>query len=76
MYLSYEKWCHEGHQKEEVKSAGSVVGHLIAMIKKHLPREGGHQWRVPKIHSLLKMFHYVLRFGCAQGFYGGVGEHN
>ena len=22
------------------------------------------------------MFHYVLRFGCAQGFYGGVGEHN
>ena len=76
LYLSYEKWLHTHHPKSEVENAGSLVGKLIAMIKQNIQRETGLRWKIPKIHSLMRMWIYVLKWGCGEGFYGGVSEHN
>jgi len=74
LQLGFQKWIHEYNDKDEVDSAGPLLGELIDMIKYSFPREEGNGWKIPKVHALATILHFVQKFGCASGFSGETGE--
>ena len=59
---------------EQVRNIVCLVGVLIDSIKKCFKRVDGNGWNIPKIHSLSKIIHYMLKFGSAKGVSGQTGE--
>ena len=74
LQLGFQKWIHEFNDKPEVDNAYPLVAELITMIKHCFPRKEGNGWKIPKMHALAILLHYVQKFGCASGFSGETGE--
>ena len=74
LQLGFQKWIHEFNDKPEVDNAYPLVAELITMIKHCFPRTDGYGWKIPKMHALAIILHYVQKFGCASGFSGETGE--
>ena len=74
LLLGFERWCMQSNPIEQVRSAVRLVGVLIDSIKKCFRRVDGNGWNIPKIHSLAKIIHYMLKFGSAKGVSGQTGE--
>ena len=45
-------------------------------MKSVFPREAGRGWNLPKLHGLTKFQPYMMLYGSASNFFGGVGESN
>ena len=82
LYLSFEEWLHSTNPKVEVESLRSVISQMVKLIQKCFPRidhdgsEIGQGWKLPKMHALTKFVDYMLLFGSAINFFGGIGECN
>ena len=74
LQLAFDKWVNDPHETEEVEDSTALVGEMIDAIKKCFPRLAGNGWDIPKMHSLAKMTHYMLKFGVAKNFSGQIGE--
>ena len=74
LQLGFQKWIHEFNDKLEVDNAYPLVAELITMIKHYFPRKEGNGWKIPKMHALAILLHYVQKFGYASGFSGETGE--
>ncbi len=55
---------------------------MIQLIHKVFPRTDvdgdviGQGWKIPKMHAVPKFMDYIIDFGCAINFFGGIGECN
>ena len=76
--LSFEKWIHDIHEKNEVDDAKIWVDTLKFMILRYMDRETvsdqGDGWDIPKFHALSKFLYYIELLGCAAIFFGGPCE--
>jgi hypothetical protein len=75
LYLSFECWVNEPHQRSQVKQSLEAHGILINLKKECFPRDEGWGWNLPKMHAFAKMPHNMLEFGSANNFSGNIGEH-
>jgi len=82
LYLSFEEWRHSTNLKAEVESSRTVISVMVKLIQKCFPRtdndesEIGQGWKFPKMHALTKFVDYMILFGSAINFFGGIGECN
>ena len=76
LYLSMEEWFHDSNLKEEVSASRPLVAETINLMKSVFPREAGRGWNLPKLHGLTKFQPYMMLYGSASNFFGGVGESN
>ena len=76
LYLSMEEWFHDSNLKEEVAASRPLVAETINLMKSVFPREAGRGWNLPKLHGLTKFQPYMMLYGSASNFFGGVGESN
>ena len=74
LQLGFQKWIHEFNDKHEVDNAYPLVAQLITMLKHCFSSKEGSGWKIPKMHALAILLHYVQKFGCASGFSGETGE--
>ena len=55
---------------------------MVKLIQNCFPRsdddgsEKGQGWKFPKMHALTKFVDYMILFGSAINFFGGIGECN
>merc|ERR1712086_594863 len=70
-----EAWFHATNSKQKVHAARPLIASIIQMLRDNFPR-GGQGWHLPKTHGLTKMQTYIILFGSAINFYGGIGESN
>jgi hypothetical protein len=75
LYLSMEAWFHATNSKKKVHAARPLIASIIQMLRDNFPR-GGQGWHLPKTHGLTKMQTFMILFGSAINFYGGIGESN
>ena len=75
LLLGFDRWSGQTNPIDEVENAVGLLGELIDLIKRCFPRCEGQEWDLPKIHSLAKMIHYMLKFGSTKGISGQTGEH-
>ena len=61
LQLGFQKWIHEFNGKPEVDNAYPLVAELITMIKHYFPRKEGNGWKIPKMHALAILLHYVQK---------------
>ncbi len=77
-----EEWVHENILKQEVNLANSLVAKTLELLHTCFPQWGkegnkeGQGWAVPNFHGVTKFVHYVIFFGNAINYYGGIGECN
>jgi hypothetical protein len=82
LYLSLEEWMHTTIPKVEIEASRTLVSEIVTLIQKCFPRtdengaEIGQGWKFPKMHALTKFIDYMILFGSAINFFGGVGECN
>ena len=82
LYLSFKEWIHSTNPKVEVESSRTVISQLVKLIQNSFPRtdnngsEIGQGWKFPKMHALTKFVDYMILFGSAINFFGGIGECN
>ena len=82
LYLGYGEWLHSTNLKHEVKSSRPLIADMIRLIHKVFPRTDvdgeviGQGWKIPKMHAVPKFVDYIIDFGCAINFFGGIGECN
>jgi hypothetical protein len=82
LYLSFEEWIHSTNPKVEVESSRTVISQMVKLIQNCFPRtdddgyEIGQGWKFPKMHALTKFVDYMILFGSAINFFGGIGECN
>ena len=76
LYLSMEELFHDSNLKEEVAASRPLVAETINLMKSVFPREAGRGWNLPKLHGLTKFQPYMMLYGSASNFFGGVGESN
>jgi hypothetical protein len=51
LYLSFERWVNESHQRSQINRSCKLFGDLITMIKECFPRIEGWGWNLPKMHA-------------------------
>ena len=77
-----EEWLHDHNLKSEVRASRILIAETLQLIKDVFPRVNtdgalmGQGWSLPKFHATTKFQDYMMRFGSAINFYGGVGECN
>jgi hypothetical protein len=77
-----EEWFHAKNPKAEVHASIVLIGKTLQLIKYVFPRtdidgeEVGQGWSLPKFHATTKFREYMVSFGSAINFFGGVGECN
>jgi hypothetical protein len=82
LYLGMEEWFHAKNPKTKVCASDILIGKPLQLIKDVFPRtdndgeELGQGWSLPKFHTTAKFREYLISFGSAINFYGGVGECN
>ncbi len=82
MNLGYGEWLHSTNLKGEVKSSRPLIADMIQLIHKVFLRTDvagniiGQGWKIPKMHAVTKFVDYIIDFGCAIIFFGGIGECN
>jgi hypothetical protein len=76
LYLSMEEWFHDSNLKEEVSASRPLVAETICLMKSVFPRHIGRGWKIPKLHGLTKFQTFMMLYGSARNFFGGVGESN
>ena len=82
LYLGTEEWFHAKNPKREVRASNVLIGKTLQLIKDVFPRtdidgeEVGQGWSLPKFHATTKFREYMISFGSAINFFGGVGECN
>ncbi len=82
LYLSFEEWIQSTNPKVEVESSRTVISQLVKLIQNSFPRtdndgsEIGQGWKFPKMHILTKFVDYMILFGSAINFFGGIGKCN
>ena len=82
LYLGMENWFHASNPKTEVRSSKILIAQTLQLIKDVFPRtdtngeEVGQGWSIPKFHGTTKFTDYIILFGSAINFFGGVGECN
>jgi hypothetical protein len=76
IYLSMEEWFHDSNLKEEVSASRPLVAETIHLMKSVFPRHVGLKWKIPKVHGLTKFQTFMMLYGSASNFFGGVGESN
>ncbi len=82
LYLGMEEWLHDHNLKREVCASRILIAETLQLIKNVFPRvdtygeEMGQGWSLPKFHATTKFRDYMMSFGSAINFYGGVGECN
>ena len=73
--LGFMKWINNSNDISTLPGATVLLGTLIESIKTCFPRrQAKNGWKIPKMHSLAKMIHYMAKFGKAQNFSGQTGE--
>ncbi len=76
------EWFHASNSKTEVRSSKILIAQTLQLIKDVFPRtdtngeEVGQGWSIPKFHGATKFTDYIMLFGSAINFFGGVGECN
>ena len=82
LYLGMEDWFHTSNPKTEVRSSKILIAQTLQLIKDVFLRtdtngeEVGQGWAIPKFHGTTKFTDYIMLFGSAINFFGGVGECN
>jgi hypothetical protein len=82
LYLSFEEWIHSTNPKVEVESSRTVISQMVKLIQNCFPRtdndgsEIGQDGSFQKMHALTKFVDYMILFGSAINFFGGIGECN
>ena len=79
LQLAFEKWVGDSNPVEDVKRCNRLLATLIDSIKLVFVRGkdkkgNAKDWKLPKMHSLAKMPHNMLRFGKASNFSTQLGE--
>ena len=70
-----EEWFHAHNKKEEVISAHRKIGHVLNTLQELFPHGNGtNGYNIPKMHGMTNMQLYMLLYGCAENFHGGIGE--
>jgi hypothetical protein len=82
LYLSFEEWMHSKIPKVEIAPSRTLISETVTLIQKCFPRTDengaviGQGWKFPKMHGLTKFVDYMILFGSAINFFGGIGECN
>jgi hypothetical protein len=82
LYLGYGEWLHSTNSKYKVKSSRPLMSDMIRLIHKVFPwiddtgNDIGQGWKIPKMHAVSKFVDYMILFGSAINFFGGIGECN
>lgn len=82
LFLGMEDWFHATNPKPEVRASKILIAQTLQLIKEVFPRidtngeEVGQGWSIPKFHGTTKFTDYIMLFGSAINFFGGVGECN
>ena len=82
LYLSFEEWIHSTNPKVEIEASRMLISDMVQLIQTCFPRTDdnddqiGQGWKLPKMHALTKFVDYMILFGSAINFFGGIGECN
>jgi hypothetical protein len=79
LQLAFEKWVSDSNPVQDVKRCNHLLATLIESIKlvfvRGKDKKGNTKdWKLPKMHSLAKMPHNMLRLGKASNFSTQLGE--
>ena len=64
---------HSVNKKGKVRAANVLVAKVLQMIKKIFLRTKGHGHKVPKLHDMAKMVHYMRLFEDGLNVHEGPG---
>lgn len=75
LILTFERWVLQSDNSAgEVVIAEEMVNYTMTNLRKHLPREEGEGWGIPKYHALGCLFRQILEDGPGEGYTSQHGE--